>query len=91
VPAERIEDEAVRALVDEARGLELEPPADWVPMVGYAFGVFRLPDQPDGQGECKEFHQSLVEGRKTGDPWHRRRMQQLAMGLFEQLLETSKL
>ncbi len=91
VPAERIEDEAVRALLDEARGLELDPPADWVPMVGYGFGIFRLPDQPEGQGECREFHQALVEGRKTGDPWHRRRMQQLALGLFEQLLETGRL
>lgn len=91
VPAERIEDEAVRALLDEARGLELDPPADWVPMVGYAFGVFGLPEQPDGQGECREFHAALIEGRKGGDPWHRRRMQQLALGLFEQLLESGKL
>ncbi|HEY3450483.1 MAG TPA: hypothetical protein VGK67_29275 [Myxococcales bacterium] len=91
VPAERIEDEQVRALLDEARGLELEPPADWVPMVGYALGVFMLPEQPEGQGECREFHQSLLEGRKTGDQWHRRRMQQLALGLFEQLLEAGRL
>lgn len=91
VPVERIEDEAVSALLDEARGLELEPPAEWVPIVGYAFGVFRLPDQAEGQGECREFHAELLEGRRTNDPWHRRRMQQLALGLFEQLLEAGKL
>ena len=91
VPVERIEDEQVRALLDEARGLELEPPAEWVPMVGYALGVFGLPDQPEGQGECREFHAALLEGRTSGDTWHRRRMQQIALGLFEQLLESSKL
>jgi len=91
VPVERIDDEEVRALLDEARGLELEPPAEWVPMVGYAQGVFKLPDQPEGVGECREFHAALLEARKTGEPWHRQRMQQLAMGLFEQLLEANKL
>ncbi|MBI5548435.1 MAG: tetratricopeptide repeat protein [Deltaproteobacteria bacterium] len=91
VPAERIEDEVVRGLLDEARGLELEPPAECVPMVGYAMGVFRLPEQPDGQGECREFHTELLEGRRTNDPWHRRRMQQLALGLFEQIFEAGRL
>jgi hypothetical protein len=91
VPVERIEDESVRALLDEARGLELDPPAEWVPMVGYALGIFRLPEQPEGVGECREFHAALLEGRRTGEPWQHQRMQQLALGLFEQLLEASKL
>jgi tetratricopeptide (TPR) repeat protein len=91
VPVERIEDEQVRALLDEARGLELYPPVEWVPLVGYALGIFRLPDQPEGQGEAREFHAALLEGRASGDGWHRRRMQQIALGLFEQLLEAGRL
>ena len=91
VPAETIADAEVQALFDEAQELALDPPQEWVPMVGYAAGFFQLPAEPQGQGGCREFHAGLLDARRSADVAHRRRMKQLAPRLFKRLLDEHKL
>jgi len=91
IPVESITDAEVRDLLDDAEELGLDPPALWVPMVGYAAGLFQLPVEPQGQGACREFHAALLAGRRTRDTAHRRRMKELAQLLFERLRDTNKL
>lgn len=89
--AEAVADPAVQALVDEARELDLDPPVAWLPMVGYATGVFWLPPEPAGQGTCREFHEALLSGRKAGGIEARRKMKELAPLLFGRLRDEGKL
>jgi len=92
VDAERAADPAVAALPDEARELELEPPGPWLPLVGWAAGVFALPPEPEGVGPGREFHQALIDGRRGGGTVEaRRRMKALAPRLFERLRDEGRL
>ncbi len=91
VSLETIADVEVQALFDDAQDLALDPPLEWVPMVGYAAGLFQLPAEPQGQGRCREFHAGLLDARRSPDVAHRRRMKRLAPQLFKRLLEEEKL
>jgi len=91
VMVQTIIDSEVQGVLDDAEDLGLEPVKEWVPMVGYAAGLFRLPDEPQGRGACREFHAALLAGRRTGDVRHRRRMKDLASLLFEWLRDAKKL
>ncbi len=91
VPVETLADAEIQALFDEAQELALDPPQEWVPMVGHAAGLFQLPAEPQGQGGCREFHAGLLDARRSADVAHRRRMKQLAPRLFKRLLDEHKL
>jgi tetratricopeptide (TPR) repeat protein len=91
VEAEALADEALRALVEEARELELAPPEVWVPIVGWALGLFGLPSEPQGQGACRDFHAALLSARRGGGVAARRRMKELAPLLFERLRDGGRL
>jgi hypothetical protein len=91
ISVEMIADVVVQALFDDAQDLALDPPPEWVPMVGYAAGLFQLPAEPQGRGGCREFHAALLDARRSPDVAYRRRMKQLAPQLFKRLLEEEKL
>lgn len=91
VDVDSLADEAVRALVDEARELELSPPEIWVPLVGWAMGTFGLSSEPQGQAACRDFHAALLDARRGGGTEARRRMKSLAPLLFEQLRDAGRL
>ena len=91
VPVEALADGAVQGILDEVSALELDPPALWVPMVGYSIGLFQLPAEPQGQGACREFHAALLKARRSSSVAPRRRMKQLAPLLFERLRDGGKL
>ncbi len=93
---EQIRDPAVSELLDEARELELEPAGDWVPMVGYAKSLFRLPTAPDGGPKCRAFHAKLLEARRlrserADDVAARRELRAMAPKLFELLKDEGRL
>ncbi len=91
IEVDSLADEAVRNLVDEARELELSPPEVFVPLVGWALGVFGLPSEPQGQGACRELHAAVLESRRQGGISARRRMKELAPLLFERLRDGGRL
>jgi hypothetical protein len=84
-------DPSVAELIDDVLEFELEPPAEWLPMVGYLRGVFTLHPEAQGQGGCREFHQALLSSRRGDLAGGRRRMRELAPLLFEELREEGKL
>jgi tetratricopeptide (TPR) repeat protein len=92
VPIEEITDSAVKLLTKDARDFQIDPPAEWVPMVGYVLHVFSLPSQPEGQGACRRFHAALLASRReAGDSRARREMKSLAPMLFERLRDEGRL
>ncbi len=91
VDAEVLADPGVRALVDDARELELSPPEVWVPLAGWAANLFSLPSEPQGQAAARDFHAALLEARLRGDIEARRRMKNLAPLLFERLRDGGRL
>lgn len=91
VEVDSLADEAMRGLVEEARELELAPPEDWAPLVGWALGVFGLPPEPQGKDACRDFHAAALDARRGGGIPARRRMKELAPLLFERLRDGGRL
>ncbi len=93
VPLDLIADPNVAALADDAASLELSPPTEWVPLVGFLHDLWRLPSPSSRAGsEPERFREALVASRQTKhrgqlDLAARRTMKALAPLLFTELLE----
>lgn len=89
---------AIQAAVEDPRVAELPrragetyalaPPATWVPLIGYAEGLWPLPDEPDEAEPCASYHRALIVTRHGGG---REELRRLAPRLTEALIVAGRL